>query len=605
MDKVKQTEPYYKDSWRSIALMALALGILFAVTSSAWRIPKAGNLDEWYYIGYAHSYFQNPNFHTYYYKISRLPWILTQVVYRQVLGDEWANVAIVYSYLLSVFILSYLTARQFCRESISFLIAVVFTLLPANHGGGGWHYHTSLSGPLFLASLLMAGYAVTAVGSRKTLLSIGLGTVLATCIHSNIVFVNLLPCLGAWGLAIGARNGKAEVDYKKICRMIFLMITGAVLATAIFCIIQKISGRPYDFWRFQFQLATRFITDTSNQLQYWKPLSYEWIIRAPWLVFPFSVFIAALGWCATAIIQLESMFNTKILRFERGAVFLVTQYLATSMLWICWQIMGQTALDWSYFSYPLLFSAFICLVGMWGSFDREVDLSMTTRILLLLLIVVSFATAWPYSLLLKHLGTFSWIICSFLGAVLLALPSFLQRFSAWLAPLSLSLVVLLAVSANGMREFVIGEPLNLVKADLSNLVFQMSNCIGDKIMTRGGTVWIWFDDDEKLNCLDQSYKINDPSLLRLYNPAGSLNSLGLGGMPRPPRDAIEKISKENMEIQKFIDRKGVMIVVSNNPTNTSRLIEKMKEFGIHLTETRKERVKSKLFDQEISILEQD
>src|SRR2546428_12965799 len=85
----------------------VAIPIVMMTINSNWVFTQLGWIDPWYYVGYGYHYL-DPSYENHYYKISRLPWILVQFVFRQSLEPVSASYAIQFTCMalgaISVFI---------------------------------------------------------------------------------------------------------------------------------------------------------------------------------------------------------------------------------------------------------------------------------------------------------------------------------------------------------------------------------------------------------------------------------------------------------------------------------------------------------------------
>jgi hypothetical protein len=595
-----------------LGIFAIISSVVFLSSPAAW-IPLAGNLDEWYYIGYGKFYFQNPDFHTYYYKISRLPWILIQAAFRSIFSDQVANTLIVFVYLLIIAYVVFEILKGILGKGVALLISILFSLLPTNQGLGGWNYHNTAAGPFFLICLWFLLKA-TEIQSRRSLAVFLAGACLTLCVHSNIVFVNLLPVVPVWVLAIYfARESSprflfsAKILFKKCLSQSCFFIAGGILITALLSGISIASGRPFDFWKQQFLLASRFVTDNTNQLQWWKPLSSEWVLQSPWLIFPLAILLANLVWIALAVLQAHIGSGARIVDSSFSKVLFSLQAIFTSILWVFWQVMGQTALDWSYFTYPLLFSSLLGILPFFKWIPSVSGLSSKSVFWISLGFIMVIPILVPDLTRQIHLQHYQWlwVVATVVITGLLLLSSLTNGKTAIQASAISFIFIVLTISSKKTSEFSKNDLTNQVKVDLSNSVFQMAEKVGSKIMRKGQKVAIWFDDDEKLVLNQNSSNLErdiPEQLQRLYNPAASLNSLGLSYFPRPPQTKIQEIPIFKNNTDKHLEDGNPIVMVTNNQDNVNLLLERINQAGFSYSVLKEDKITSEFFEIKIYIL---
>ena len=113
---------------------------------------------------------------------------------------------------------------------------------------------------------------------------------------------------------------------------------GAVAATGVLSAIAVATGRRFDFWSFQFDLAASFVADNSNQTTWWKPLSIGWIVESPHLLFPCAVAVGSILWLT--VLALQGVTSARPIRTTLPRAILVVQFQYSFGLWVVWQIHG-------------------------------------------------------------------------------------------------------------------------------------------------------------------------------------------------------------------------------------------------------------------------
>jgi hypothetical protein len=570
-----------------ILALLFFLSLVFAFSWPGAWLPKAGWLDEWYYIGYGKYYFSNPDFHSTYYKISRLPWILIQSAYRAALPDGLANLALVYTYVAVMAMLVFYVAKDLVGAKSAFLLALFFSLLPPNQGAGGWNYHNTAAGPFFLVSLVSFGAALK--GGRWTALFTCIsGAALTLALHSNIVFINILPAFGAVCVAIWLRKVAASGSGPKLPGLLFaskrlgLFILAGVGVTLLLSCINVASGRDWSFWTYQFELAARFVRDNTNQEAWWKPLSSEWILSSPYLIFPFAVFLANLLWCGAALLQSQAGMQLKMLEVDGAKCLLSLQCIYTTLLWIFWQVAGQTALDWSYFSYPLWLSSLFGMMVFFPSAtssgsDEALDKwTVGAGVLMIAPIVLA---DWTHKISLPS-ASFVWIASLLLFSAALITSSLLKKNTQCLLVAACSPFVLLTFASGKLPEYSSVPLQSQVNRDLSDAVLRMAEYVGEATMSKGQNTAVWYDENEALLLKDKPTEPVSEVLQRsLSDPAASFNSLGLSGVPRLPHVQIRDIPQRDPHTKYLASTGERFVLVTSNKENISSFIKMLSDLG--------------------------
>ena len=173
-----------------IALIPLTL----LLSNENWLYPKYSLIDEWIYVGYGYDYL-DPTFYSTNYKISRLPWVLLEAIVRGSLPPIAA------SWILTVGILSLGNIALYFALKITFgrfpaLFACIFiAAFTFMHANGGADYHNTLAGALYCLSMLFCARCAQAWFASRDLVFFGAS--IALTIHTNPVFLNLVPILVA------------------------------------------------------------------------------------------------------------------------------------------------------------------------------------------------------------------------------------------------------------------------------------------------------------------------------------------------------------------------------------------------------------------------
>ncbi len=321
----------------------LIIPVLLAAMNDTWLYPTIGWLDEWYYVGYGLNY-SDPDFLPQYYKISRLPWILVEVVMRNLFTPAAASWFMILGCLTLGNIAFYAAARDALGRPPALLAAVFLAAFTPIHASGGADYHNTLAGPFYCVSLLFSMRAARSAG--PSLDAVFSGVALAIALHSSILFVNFIPILTLhYCVSYYARHKSIP----PLVISIGLTCVGAVAITVLLGAVNAAVGRHFAFFKPILRLVTTFVGDSSNQASWWHPWHTGWYWSRAYLGAYVSGIAAAALCLAVALRKWR-----KGSRYLQIAAFSAA-FLYAAILWLVWQALGHTALDWVYFAYPLAF----------------------------------------------------------------------------------------------------------------------------------------------------------------------------------------------------------------------------------------------------------
>ncbi|MBV8827839.1 MAG: hypothetical protein JO108_01275 [Acidobacteriaceae bacterium] len=324
-----------------LSIVAVPLGL--GLQNPSWIYPRWYDIDEWVYVGYGYRYL-NPTFYSENYKISRLPWVLTEALIRGTFPPPTASWILSFGVLALGNVALYFALRlTFGRASalITSIFIAGFTFMYAN---GGADYHNTLAGAFYcFSTFLCALYARRQFDLRHPTL---LGAVVALTIHTNIVFINLVPLLLAqYWLCYRIYHGK----HPPLLTFVLAALVGALGITIFLGLINLSVGRQFFFFLQQFKIVRYFLADSARQQIWWYSWSSHWYLDHAYM----GVFLAGvLLSCAT--LALTPSRRSLPSQYTCARLFSVA-YLCAVLIWIFWQSIGQTAFEPLYFAFPLGF----------------------------------------------------------------------------------------------------------------------------------------------------------------------------------------------------------------------------------------------------------
>jgi hypothetical protein len=353
--------------------------LLQAAINDGWIYSSVGGFDSWVYFGYGLNY-ADPNYLDNNYKISRLPWILLEFVSRKVFDPVIASwILQIGSLALGSASLYLLFVRTLDRRS-AFLGAAIFAAYPFAHSSGGGDYHNTIAGSLYALTWWLA---VRAAGFSSPLRLFSTGGAAALTVHSNIVFVNLLPIVALhyfWSQPRFDKNSQSRL------RALMWPAIGATVITFLLGLCNKSVGRGSVFFIDQFHIAFATVLDSSNQKPFYHSWSNGWYGNAPYIGFFTGIFVFAI----------LSLFMPKV-RAHRQPFVYCASFVFAGSIWLFWQLLGQTALDWQHFAYPLVFPLIGFVAAMFAIWTQTAELKLGPKLLFVGIIIggiASFSTAF-------------------------------------------------------------------------------------------------------------------------------------------------------------------------------------------------------------------
>ncbi|SOC83152.1 Dolichyl-phosphate-mannose-protein mannosyltransferase [Ensifer adhaerens] len=363
---------------------------IFLFINDNWVFSPLGWLDTWYYVGYGLNY-TNPEYLDDYYKISRLPWILLEYFARSNLNSYHAGVALQLTLMCGTILALYgVMIRTLGRVGALFGV-LFYSTYTFSYSSGGADYHNSCGGLFFALSWLCAVRAAETNASARW--TIATGVMVALSVHSIVVMVNLVPIPVVFFLVqYGKINGRSA----PLLKVVFLGILGAIAVTALLCAVNWSVGRNPWFFLLQFKLASSFVADASHQSLWWHDWSTPWYLSMKRLY----LLPAASGLLVSVPLAYYIWRNEKNVQRRKVEMIYVINYIFYAILWIFWQTVGQTSLDWVYFAYPLIFP----LAGLVGAaaavnaeeLDRKLGLSFVLIVAITVFVIIAPFGFYPH-----------------------------------------------------------------------------------------------------------------------------------------------------------------------------------------------------------------
>ncbi|MBV8765791.1 MAG: hypothetical protein JOZ66_12835 [Hyphomicrobiales bacterium] len=545
------------------ALIILCVPFTLLLLNQTWTYTRYSFLDEWMYVGYGYNYF-DPTFYPLNYKISRLPWVLTEALVRGFFSP------LVSSWILACGISGVGSAVLYFALRITFgrlpaLCAGIFIAgLTFLHANGGADYHNTLAGAFYCLSMLFAARCARQPLALRDL--VFFGAALALTIHTNPVFANLAPILFAQYLLSYRVN---HFKFPPLLPALFLMSFGAVGVTILLGAINLSLGRQFLFFAEQLKLVSYYIADSSRQKSWWQPWHSYWFLNFPYT----GVFFAGALLCiGTLYVAMPRCFLSP--RYVFASIFSAA-YLTSLSVWIFWQSFGQTALQPSYFAFPLGFPLAGALAGAIATVEAPRSRPAWLTIGAIVFAALIIFGVYDAARVRTFLGTISWpsavgpaVAFSIAFALVL-----LSRVSLWLAPAA---VVALA-AANATAVFTVadyGSSQCTLNRDAYQLIVESSKILRDKHVP-GSSVFL-FSDEGELMKLSPGCEGSQAPLSWIHDAiaaAGDFRYLA----PAWDHKTLETIEPERW--REIVEAKGLVAYLTYDPKRISLLNQMIRTAG--------------------------
>ncbi|MBV8827840.1 MAG: hypothetical protein JO108_01280 [Acidobacteriaceae bacterium] len=408
------------------SLLVTSVPFLLCLLNQNWIYTKYSNLDEWMYVGLGYHYL-DPIFYATNYKIGRLPWVLLEAVVRGSFSPLVSSWILAFGVLALGNIAFYFALRIHFGRLPALFASLFLAGMTFMHANGGADYHNTLAGAFYCLSMLLAAKCAREGCLARDLVFFGAS--LALTVHTNPVFINLLPVLLAQCLISCRVSDRA---FPPLVPSAFCLAFGALAVTVLLGFVNFAIGRQFLFFSEELELLRKFVADSSQQKQWWEPWSSFWFLKFPYM----GLFLAgALLSSATLII---AVLRRSLSSNYAHATLYAAANLCAILIWTFWQSIGQTAFEPSYFAYPLGFPlAGAIAAALATGISREIRFVPLTLAALCFSAAI-IAAVHKTDLVTSFVGAFSWPLGARVAvAFSIAFAALiLLRWSLWFAPLA-------------------------------------------------------------------------------------------------------------------------------------------------------------------------
>lgn len=562
-------------SRRTDIAVLMSVPCVFAIINSNWIYSIIGWLDSWYYVGYGLNY-SDPQFLNDNYKISRLPWILIEFAVRQTFNPVVSSWILQLGCLLTTAAALYLALSRVFDRFPAFLGTLVFIANPFVYASGGADYQTSCSGAFYaLTWLWLARTGEFGFSPARLFIAGALG---AATIHSNILFINFVPLL--LGYYIVAYKNSHEA-WPPLARSAGFAASGAILFTAALCLVNWAVGRSPFFFMPQFKIVSSYVADSSHEKYWWHSWSSGWFLTARY-IWPFAA-----AYIVSLILLVTRIPKVVDIKSKRSLLMYVGAHVFACTLWIFWQTMGHTALDWSYFAYPLAFPLAGAVSGIASlAFPKrdQQDPSLLSKFGMATLFLAPFCLyQFGFQTINKPWSGLVSFIAIALALPLLSLSA--SRFMVWPSVALMSIGIFCSVERSKLFDrselFVFDtcpyERLGATAIDEAHRILRSQAYPHAKVT-------LWADQDEKIEVghgCTGSFKT-----MKLGEFEPSLVSTGFSYL-QPYWEAKYQNELQDQRLAAVANQGSLIAYVTNDPHRVTNLIRRFVHEGAVATQPRK------------------
>ncbi len=323
-----------------------------------WLINNIGGVDQWIYTGYFLHY-DDPLFLPFNKKLARLPWILSGFFLNKAFSPAIATQLLHGGYFFLSCAGVYLAIRQFLLSRTVAILLSLFCLFCAEQWGpkqAGWDYHDVAGGVFYIFTYVALGFAA-ARNAAVTFAFFAAGILLALAVHTNILVLNLIPVLAIHvvGVAKGQNPGSTN-DKRWWAAAIAGSCFGVIVCTVALGLINMSWGRQFLFFENLVIRSRELILDPNQQI-WWEKWGSFWWARQTDMALYGGVFLLAVGSLVPSLFRRRNFWadvtNAPLLG-----------YVVAFVIFLFWQIGGQTALQPNYMAYPLMFPMVFALAAV-------------------------------------------------------------------------------------------------------------------------------------------------------------------------------------------------------------------------------------------------
>jgi len=303
---------------------------------------------------------QNPSFEAY--KTSRLPWVLPGFVLHQLFDTMTAEQILHITTLVASSVGLYLLLRDSLKDKTAAAVAsAAWSCYTWIHGDGGWNYQVAGASAYHVWGLWAMVRSAAAPVPPSRGWSIAAGALFACAVHTHLMVAGFVPIAALIYAAPAADTPRVAIT--RIVNGVVWGFVGGIGLTAVLALISVAAGGPAIF--FASQIEQMLVMSRGNR---WFREPAMWIYSARHLIIPALIIVAGVLWLFRS---LRRDGRTQATRF--ATVFVCQGVLAFALMLYLQFVTFQTALDPSFFAYPLYTQVFPVLGVVLASWRTQVQ----------------------------------------------------------------------------------------------------------------------------------------------------------------------------------------------------------------------------------------
>jgi hypothetical protein len=547
-------------------LLLATIPMTMSIINSSWLFTEISSLDPWVNVGYFLHY-SDPSWGNWYYKIARLTWIIPGFITYHIFQPIVANCVLHLSYLILAILFFYLAVARLFNQSIAFVTAACFAVFTPFHQPGWFDYQNTPAGTYYLISFYLLTSAVLSKNSRAHLIAAGVAY--GATLHATIGFVNMAPILVSHYVVLYRQCYYQTPARRVVLATFFWFLIGGAALTVLLGLVNLAVGRDFLFFRQLFEIVISSVQDSRGQAQWWIPLSTSWVGDINYMRYLGFGLVILVGCIVQSV---GAIFRS---RPNPIAVSLQLEYIYAAVLWIVWQMFGQTALEPESFAYPLypvMFLALAAIAANWSnvSSPRRTYFSMYLVLAAVLISTLAFSLGdylfhWPRqaSLIVLALAT----VCVVFFAISRARLAFLM--AGVLAYSEMNAFVAVYTG----RNYALAEPCK-DRVGAYGALIDAEDFLS-RYVRNTNEMFLWWNQNEAFH---DGVSCN----MQVANFAWSLAALGLFNYLAPPWTGMpQAVSLPPSSFSNVTGARKIAVLTADY-SNLEALLSQFKKLGVNL-----------------------
>ncbi len=556
--------------WSWLAIPALgSIPVILALVNQEWLFTRAGEVDPWNYISLGYYYFKDPSLLNGY-KISKLPWVLIEYLFRNLFTPTVAPILLTVGFAVLGSIGFYLLVSRFYGRTAGFISAALLGSYSYYLINRAPDYHNT-AGSLFLIwSLYLLTRAIQAEKNQSWLF-LAFGAILGLAVHSEFFVLGCVP-------AIVVQFFMSYWCQKKrfILKAVLFSLLGFLFVTGILGLAALLSGRTFFFFMSQLRQVANYSEVYGENL--YSGLNKSWPLLAKYLAWPVAIFLFAAGWLVINARKIL-LSHSPISRRSWFQLSINLQMILLGIIWLAGEIFQREALLRYYMVHPVYIYTFLAFAGFL-SMEKpfKISLVMFGAVVLIVCGSLAFSDRIFSTLALRFIPRWPILQPLLFYVLVLTFLTLVKRRGLVI----LSIVILMSLGN------VMGMPNITTQGSLSSAQLSLDNnqchirkdgylSVIDTFQYLWGLDWdrthLWWDANETIplnNCPEAQIGLGKIGL--------SVTRTGIQSMYRSePSLPIKKIPAAYY--QQLAQQKSVVAVITSNPSSASEMLARLRTYG--------------------------